>query len=207
MLMSCCKDRDKPVRRPAGTPKRRPTRRQFPAWVTAALQALAALPVLYHGRWLLTADAVNAALARAWAVALAEPGTFTSPRHLSNWVRLAAFRLMIDEFRRDGGGRRRTFSFHDLGELRDARSPEDRAGRWTAEDRAAVWECLCDLPDLERAILEGHYYDGLTDVEIGCQVFQEPPSASLGLRVWRRRQKAEALLRQALQQRGVGTDG
>jgi DNA-directed RNA polymerase specialized sigma24 family protein len=71
-------------------------------------------------------------------------------------------------------------------------------------DREITWNCLQKLSNEDRAILQGYYYDGFTDQELGSALFG--PSASTqanGLKVWRRRQRAHARLRELLVNGGI----
>jgi hypothetical protein len=66
---------------------------------------------------------------------------------------------------------------------------------------------LQQLPQPERQLLEGHYYDHLTDLEQAGRLFGDlAPSASAGLRVWRLRRKALAHALRLLRQYGIGAD-
>jgi len=81
----------------------------------------------------------------------------------------------------------------------------ESASREREHEREALWDCLQRLPETERAVLLAHHYEGLTDQELGAVLFgdQGAPQAR-GLRVWRLRQRAYALLRDVLAREGVG---
>jgi len=67
------------------------------------------------------------------------------------------------------------------------------------QDRFLAWECLGKLDEEDRFILCEHYYAGRSDQEIGTDLYGTEGSAQArGLRVWRRRQKAQARLKDLL---------
>jgi DNA-directed RNA polymerase specialized sigma24 family protein len=83
---------------------------------------------------------------------------------------------------------------------------EDEASR-RKRDREAAWRSVQQLDAEDREILEGYYYDGLTDQEIGTRQYGDEGSGQArGLRVWRRRQKAQERLRTLLVENGIDPD-
>ena len=80
----------------------------------------------------------------------------------------------------------------------------ESASRDKERAREVLWDCLQGLPEPERAALVAHHYEGRTDQELGALLFgnQGTPQAR-GLRVWRLRQRAYALLRDILAQEDV----
>jgi RNA polymerase sigma factor (sigma-70 family) len=85
--------------------------------------------------------------------------------------------------------------------VHQGRDQRDAEGREVC--RQMTWECLQRLPEEERAALVGHYYDGMTDQEMGTLLFGEglTPQAR-GLRVWRLRRRACDHLRALLMAEG-----
>ena len=71
-------------------------------------------------------------------------------------------------------------------------------------DREVAWNCLEKLDAEDRAILSGYYYDSRTDQELGAELFGPSSSTQAnGLKVWRRRQRAHARLRELLLECGI----
>jgi DNA-directed RNA polymerase specialized sigma24 family protein len=71
-------------------------------------------------------------------------------------------------------------------------------------DREVAWNCIENLDPEDRAILSGYYYDSRTDQEIGADLFGPSSSTQAnGLKVWRRRQRAHARLRELLIEGGI----
>jgi DNA-directed RNA polymerase specialized sigma24 family protein len=68
-----------------------------------------------------------------------------------------------------------------------------------ARDRCLVAELLAKLESPYREVLEGHYYDGLTDTELGDQLFGATSTRQArGLRAWRLRKEAQQRLQALL---------
>jgi hypothetical protein len=190
-----------PTSSPGRPQRHRPLpRRTFLAWIVLSMQALA-VPAVFYRKRLLTPDALAAALAKAWSVWTNNRGAFASPRHLLNWLKRTAFCQAVDGFRKQR--RRRQ---HALGDGEAAQLPdrESSAGprRWSAANQQLVWACLEKLPSPFREILEGHYYDRLTDRQLALRLWGDPTPAA-GLRVWRLRRKALLRLRCMLAHHGV----
>ncbi len=81
---------------------------------------------------------------------------------------------------------------------------EVEAGRRRLRDQQITWRSLQQLDEQDRLILEGYYYDHLTDQEIGGRLFgHEGSGPARGLRVWRRRRKAQERLRTLLEENGI----
>jgi DNA-directed RNA polymerase specialized sigma24 family protein len=76
-------------------------------------------------------------------------------------------------------------------EIEDRRGGRDEAIR-------VVWEGLRHLPEDGRAILQWHYFEGLSDQRIGSVLFAEGTPQARGQRARKRRLKAEARLRRLL---------
>jgi len=72
------------------------------------------------------------------------------------------------------------------------------------QDRQTVWDELQNLDAEDREVLLSAYYDNLSDQEIGTDLFGDVAGPqALGLRVWRRRQKAQGRLKDRLVAAGV----
>lgn len=188
--------------------ERRPRLNTFVTWMSLAFQALLDAPqAICYRNQRLSEDAIVHACAKAWTVWVTNPGYFCSPLHLVNWLKLVAYRMMVDCHRKNQRFRQWSLPDSKADELTDPRFPQEQQQRWTDADQQTVWGCLQQLPEMERRILEGRYYDHLTDVELASRLFGDPaPSAAAGLRVWRLRQKALAHLGQVLREHGVGSD-
>jgi DNA-directed RNA polymerase specialized sigma24 family protein len=177
----------------------------FMAWMVLAIRAFAVPSVFRYRHWLLSADAILDALAKAWSTWTYNPAYFTSPAHLRSWLKQTAFWAMVDWHRRDQRCRLQILPAEISRDLPDPLSSRRKRDRWTPADQEAVWACIQQLPSTERLLLEGYYYDKLTDVEMAKRLYHLPDaSPAEGLRVWRLRQKALAHLRKLLQQEGVG---
>jgi DNA-directed RNA polymerase specialized sigma24 family protein len=74
------------------------------------------------------------------------------------------------------------------------------------DDPALVWECLGRLDAADRDLLCSSYYDGLSDQAIGAERYADGTDTARGLRIWRRRQKAQARLRDLLLEAGYEPD-
>jgi RNA polymerase sigma factor (sigma-70 family) len=86
----------------------------------------------------------------------------------------------------------------------NVRPRRENAPEGRARDYHLTWDCLRKLDPEDRVILSRYYYDGLTDQELGDELFG--PSASSqanGLKVWRRRRRAHARLRELLLASGL----
>jgi RNA polymerase sigma factor (sigma-70 family) len=82
--------------------------------------------------------------------------------------------------------------------------PRPPADAETRRRHEVTWACLQQLPEEDRRILEGRFYDGRTDQEIGDELYGPcGDSQANNLRVWRRRQKAYDRLRELLRAHGV----
>lgn len=57
-----------------------------------------------------------------------------------------------------------------LGDLADERAPDPAAATESAQAGRAVRAAIAELPERERALIEGHYYGGLTLEAIGQQL-------------------------------------
>ena len=77
--------------------------------------------------------------------------------------------------------------------------PADQARQGT---QTLVWECLQRLDADDRDLLCASYYDDLSDQAIGATYYADGTDTARGLRVWRRRQKAQARLRDLLLEAG-----
>jgi DNA-directed RNA polymerase specialized sigma24 family protein len=83
-------------------------------------------------------------------------------------------------------------------------SRRENAGEDRVRDWELTWKCIQKLDPEDRVILSRYYYDGWTDQQVGAELFG--PSASPqanGLKVWRRRQRAHARLRELLLAGGI----
>jgi DNA-directed RNA polymerase specialized sigma24 family protein len=158
----------------------------------------------FHRRRRLGHDAVALAAARAWETWRGNRRYFLSAEHHLNWLKQTAYWHSVDGFRKAVRSRERPSPNKKLEDFADAQSGRQRS-LWSAEDQQAVWLCVQRLPRVERFVIEGRYYDNLTDRDLAKVLYANPaPQAFLGLRVWHLRQKALVHLRQLLQQEGVG---
>jgi DNA-directed RNA polymerase specialized sigma24 family protein len=81
---------------------------------------------------------------------------------------------------------------------------DEEAARRLLRDRQLTWDSLRQLGPDDREVLEGYYYEGLTDQEIGARRYGPEGSAQArGLRVWRRRKKAQERLKTLLVENGI----
>ena len=143
-------------------------------------------------------DCVTNAFER-WA---ADPGVFDN-MNLAGWMqRLATWRAL--DLLRARARHRPLPSEHGGEESPRAVLPRRQGEGMSAEDRELVWQALEQLPAADRDILTAHYFDGQTDQEVGTHLFGEDGTVEArGLRVWRRRRRAEARLRHHLIDRGI----
>jgi DNA-directed RNA polymerase specialized sigma24 family protein len=100
--------------------------------------------------------------------------------------------------------------------LPEERSDDDRAvaavlplreaaAEQVTRDRELTWQALQKLAPEDRAVLVAWYYDQLSDQEIGAALYGagNGTAQARGLRVWRRRQRARARLRDLVIAEGV----
>jgi RNA polymerase sigma factor (sigma-70 family) len=119
-------------------------------------------------------------------------GYFESREHFRNWMITVGRRYAGEQLEGERAGQ--------LPEGHD--EPQRPSSR--EEFFAPVWDCFVQLPLQDQRILDGHYWDRLTDVEIGQALFDssEGTPAALGQRARRLRLAAEARLRECLLLRG-----
>jgi hypothetical protein len=191
-----------PVEKHPNNPTRTDT---FASWMALALQKLASPVTITYRNQPLSEDAISYAVTKALTIWTSNPDYFLSTAHLVNWLKQTAYWTTIDGFRRAVRVPRRVFERKNLEAFADPRTSQSYLQHWPDEDRRTVWVCLQRLPPLDRFLIEGHYYDKRTDRDLAKVVYGTPcPSPAQGLRVWHQRKKAEALLRQLLEQRGLG---
>ena len=96
----------------------------------------------------------------------------------------------------------------DEGEAR-VKTPESYAvAREPDVEREQVWalvhECLAELPDADHALIDQHWFEGLTDKAIGDRLFgtDDGTAQARGLRVFRRRDKVQERLKELVRARG-----
>jgi DNA-directed RNA polymerase specialized sigma24 family protein len=190
-----------PLPEPVSPPPGRP--RSLESWMN---QLADILPRLRRSSGQpLAPDAVLDAVARAWEMGGQDGTCFHSLDHLVNWVRQTAHWRSVDSFRQARRRRVQSLSAGKSAEVPDPRQSQAARRRWSREDQGTVWGCLQKLPADERAALEGHFYEGLTDIEIGRRLFgPQGGDRAVGLRAWRLRQRAQARLGQLLRHEGVG---
>lgn len=146
-------------------------------------------------------------LSRAFELWRTDPGYFTA-RDLTAWAtRRAAWRA-LDRLRDRGRHR-------PLPEERAEDGDEGAPLRWAprvaarpdeaARDCQLAWAALGRLPAEDREILLAWYYDQRSDQEIGAALYGAATGTAQarGLRVWRRRRRAQGRLREALLAEGV----
>jgi DNA-directed RNA polymerase specialized sigma24 family protein len=166
-----------------------------------------ALPVVYarlaaRFRDEQLADEVSAdCLVSAWEKHAADPDYFRA-HDLTAWSSRRASWKAVDRLRQRV--RLRPLPQEPDGPGEGVRARRPNAPEALARDRQLALECLQRLPEQERAVLVGHYFEGKTDVELGTALFGErgTPQAR-GLKVWRLRQKARTRLRDLLLAEGV----
>lgn len=146
-------------------------------------------------------------LTRAFEVWRDNPHYFDD-RNLTEWSSQLAGWRALDQLRK----RNRHVSL--LGDPFEEDQTHPRVGRYQVylsrqeqaerreQLRQLVWESLQLLDAAERDLLCASYYDNQSDQEIGARLYDEGTATARGLRVWRRRQKAQAHLRQRLRDAG-----
>jgi DNA-directed RNA polymerase specialized sigma24 family protein len=168
-----------------------------------AMQVLAAPSGAFYRKHLLSEDAVAYALAKAWHTWIDSRGTtFASPRHLLNWLKQTAFWKMVERFRQEQRSRERSLLDSQVAELPDPAFARRSSHRWSKDAQQTVWTCLQRLPDPLRQVLEGYYYDRLTDRELALCLWGDSTPAA-GQRIRRLRHKALTHLRRTLLQCGI----
>jgi RNA polymerase sigma factor (sigma-70 family) len=179
-------------------------RTAFVVWLPRAARALVPpRTIVYRGR-LLPEDAISEALVKALHMEAETPGYFRSAEHLVNWLKRTAYWAMINAYRRARRDPSRPLPAGNEGSLVDPRSRRAR-GSWQAEDRQAVWDCLRRLPEAERLLLEGRYYERLTDVELARRLYQvwSASAPAMGQRARQDRLRAQTQLAELLREQGV----
>ena len=170
------------------------TPRDSSSWSEFERSLAAAYPVIYRrlaGRYRdpqLAEEVAWDSLTRAFEKLRDDPHYFDE-RNLTEWSsRLAAWRALDRLRERSHAG--------EPSEDRPAQVPDRPAAQ------ALVWECLGRLDADDRDLLCSSYYDGLSDQAIGAERYADGTDTARGLRVWRRRQKAQARLRDLLLEAG-----
>lgn len=174
------------------------------SWISVAYPEVFHHVLSLYGDSQLADEVTGDALSRAWQQGQGRPGLFDSPAHLLNWTKQTARWEAVNQLRRRG--RLRPLPEGDGADDNPARRPLEAGGPGPREqERQLVWDSLQSLPPAERAILEGHYYEGNTDVELGTRLYGDRGTAQArGLRVWRLRQRAEQHLARLLRRGGLG---
>lgn len=145
-------------------------------------------------------------LTQAYEVWRRDPSFFAN-RDLTAWTGQRATWRALDRLRERG-------RFAPLAEDQNAKPGDNIAvlidpteaedERRLARDRQTTWRSLQQMDDQDRAILEGYYYDEQTDQQIGSRLYgDEGSEQARGLRVWRRRRKAQERLRTLLEENGI----
>ena len=135
-------------------------------------------------------------LTRAFEKVCEDPHYFDE-RNLTEWSSQLAGWRALDRLRR----RSRTPSL--VGDPFEEGHGVDRSvepGREGTQE--LVWECLQRLDADDRDLLCASYYDDRSDQAIGAARYADGTDTARGLRVWRRRQKAQARLRDLLLETG-----
>src|SRR5271166_413026 len=146
-------------------------------------------------------------LARAFEKWRADP-TYFRTHDLAAWSsRLAAWRA-LDRLRERTRLRplpeERPLDGDDFTPSPNVLPRQESAPEGLLRDREITWNSLQKLDEEDRAILSGYYYDGSTDQELGAELFGPTASTQAnGLKVWRRRQRAHARLREVLIDEGI----
>ena len=162
----------------------------------------AAYPVIYQrlaGRYRdpqLAEEVAWDSLTRAYEKLREDPHYFDD-RNLTEWSSQLAGWRALDRLRK----RSRTPSL--VGDPFEDGHGVDRSVEPGRQDtQALVWECLERLDGDDRDLLCASYYDGLSDQAIGAARYADGTDTARGLRVWRRRQKAQARLLELLLEAG-----
>ena len=160
------------------------------SWSEFEQSLAAAYPIIYRrlaGRYRdpqLAEEVAWDSLTRAFEKLRADPHYFDE-RDLTDWSSQFAAWRALDRLRERSRA----------GEL-----PEDvpLAESRRRDDSALVWECLQRLDADDRDLICASHFDGLGDQAIGAARYTDGTDTARGLRVWRRRQKAQARLRDLL---------
>jgi DNA-directed RNA polymerase specialized sigma24 family protein len=146
-------------------------------------------------------------LTRAYEVWRDDPAFFAH-RDLTSWTGQRATWRALDRLRERG--RFAPLAEEHSGDASEGAAapladPADAAAeRRRLRDRQVTWRALQRLEAQDREILEGYYYDDLTDQQIGSRLYgDEGSEQARGLRVWRRRRKAQERLRTLLEEGGI----
>jgi RNA polymerase sigma factor (sigma-70 family) len=161
-----------------------------------------AYPVVFHrlaSRFRdeqLAEEVSSDSLARAWELHRDDPDYFRT-HDLAAWATRRASWRAVDRLR--DRTRRPSLPEEPLdGQPAGFRTLRERDPERDA-DRETLRDCLERLPDRDRALLLAHYWDGLTDQQLGAALYGATASPqALGLRVWRGRRQAEGRLRDLL---------
>jgi RNA polymerase sigma factor (sigma-70 family) len=186
-------------------PSERLTDRAFEKALEAALPVIFQRLARRYGDEQLAEEVSWDCLTQAYEVWRADPHYFAN-RDLTAWSSQRASWRALDKLRERARFAPLAEDHPDDGEpahapLIDPR--DDEAARRLQRDREVTFASLAQLPDQDREILEDYYYDGLTDQEIGAQLYEDGSEQARGLRVWRRRQKAHARLETILVENGI----
>ena len=172
------------------------------SWSVFERSLAAAYPVIYRrlaGRYRdpqLAEEVAWDSLTRAFEKLSEDPHYFDD-RNLTEWSSQLATWRALDRLRK----RTRTPSL--AGDPFEDGRAEDRASEPGRQDaQALVWECLQRLDGDDRDLLCASYYDGLGDQAIGATRYADGSDTARGLRIWRRRRKAQARLRDLLLEAG-----
>jgi len=135
-------------------------------------------------------------LTRAFEKLNEDPHYFDE-RNLTEWSSQLAGWRALDRLRK----RSRTSSL--VGDpFEDGNGVARTVDRGREVTQVLVWECLQRLDVDDRDLLCASYYDDLSDQAIGAARYADGTDTARGLRVWRRRQKAQARLRDLLLEAG-----
>jgi predicted RNA polymerase sigma factor len=184
------------------------TRRQFERLAASAhLIIFHRLARRYRDAYL--ADSVTTdSLTAAWQKWSEDPGFFSN-HNLTNWATQRATWRALDDLRRRSKSAALVEEHQGDESEEPAKAPDAPA---IAPEQAAeremrnqlVYATIQGMSAEDRFLLEGMLYDGLTDQAMGAMLFGEGSgtAAALGLRIFRRRQKAMARLRERLVRQG-----
>lgn len=142
-------------------------------------------------------------LAQAFEQWRVDPGYFAT-RDLTAWASRRATWRALDRLRDRARHRPLPEEREDGATL--AYAPRHEAPSAEAlRDRELTWAALGGLPAEDRDILIAWYYDQRSDQDIGEALYgaENGTAQARGLRVWRRRQRAQGRLRDALIARGI----
>jgi DNA-directed RNA polymerase specialized sigma24 family protein len=182
------------------------SRAAFEQAIGPACQAAIERVVYEFGDEELAEEVSQGVMVKAFEVWMEDPRYFVE-HDLARWSSQRAVWRALDQLRRRG--RHQPLPEERRGDDRPVSVPgmpmHDPVLAGEREHRRQLtWDLIQTLPEEQRRIIEGAYYDGRTDQELGNELFgpSDSPQAN-GLKVWRRRHGAHALLRERFLAAGI----